>query len=122
MSRVAANPRYVAWARWHLLVGGLVLLNLATGCKMASSRSHAYVLVQKSDLTNLARAQESYFADHGAFASSLTALGSSFAPSSGIQIEITATPSGWRATSHHSGTDKSCTIEGGGSSPVPSCR
>lgn len=123
MSRVAANHRYIAWAKWHLVVGGLVLLNLATGCMRASSRSDAYVVAQKSDLRNLATAQESYFADHGSFASSLTALGSGFAPSSGIQIEITATPSGWRATSHHSGTDKSCTIEvGGNSSPEPSCR
>ena len=52
--------------------------------KFSSTKEKAYVAAMKSDLRNMASAQESYFADQDppTYASSLTDLGTSYSASS----------------------------------------
>ena len=65
--------------------------------KFANSKGKAYLATMKSDLRNLATAEESYYYDYSVYTSSLSNLG--FAPSQGVSISIPeATAGGWSAT------------------------
>jgi type IV pilus assembly protein PilA len=79
--------------------------------KFANTKEKAYVAAMKSDLRNMATAQESYFADNQAYTSSNAAM--NFTASTGV----TATPSSstgygqsWAATATHTATSKTCKI------------
>ena len=77
--------------------------------KFSNTREKAYIASMKSDLRNLATAEESYFADNTTYTTSLTAVDGG--ESQGVTITITAaTGSGWGATSGHNGTAKTCGI------------
>lgn len=88
--------------------------------KFANTKEKAYLASMKSDLRNVATAQESYFADNqvytdmtasnvGGTASPDPATG--FVPSAGVSITATATGgTGWSAVATHSGTSKTCAI------------
>lgn len=63
-----------------------------------STRMKAYRAQLKSDLRNLATAQEAYLADNIAYASSMEQLGNMFSASSGVTVTITiGSGLGWAA-------------------------
>ena len=78
--------------------------------KFASTKEKAYLATMKSDLRNLATAQEGYAADNnGVYASSLAAI--PFTPSSGVAITFANVAPGWGATATYSpATAKTCAI------------
>lgn len=102
--------------------------------KFASTKEKAYLASMKSDLRNLATAEEAYFADNqgylGGTASNNNPAGSGtvqldpttgYVPSAGVSVTVTAetNPAGWDATASHTATTKQCYIfvSGDGAGP-----
>ncbi len=71
--------------------------------KFSSTKGRAYLATIKSDLKNLASAQESYYYDNSIyFTGALPDAAIPFSSSTGVTITITAgTVSGWSATATH---------------------
>jgi type IV pilus assembly protein PilA len=68
--------------------------------KFANSKGKAYAASLKSDLHNLATAQEAYFYDHYTYTTDLNSLKYQISP--GVQIVVDeATRAGWLATATH---------------------
>jgi type IV pilus assembly protein PilA len=87
--------------------------------KFVNTKQKAYVAEMKSDLKNLAEAEEGFFYDSTFYTSSLVAL-NNFNSSAGVTLTVTeATPQGWSAKAVHSQTSRYCTLFEGGASPVP---
>ena len=85
--------------------------------KFASTKEKAYLASMKSDLRNLATAQESYFADNQTYTTSTVAV--NFSPSSGVTVTIPdAAGTKWTATATHSATTKVCKIGFGADTTV----
>jgi prepilin-type N-terminal cleavage/methylation domain-containing protein len=95
--------------------------------KFASTKEKAYLASMKSDLRNLATAQEAFAADNNQNYFSGTALNPAglptgctndclIVPSSGVTLNVTGTAAtGWSATATHSGAvGKTCAIFIGG--------
>jgi type IV pilus assembly protein PilA len=88
--------------------------------KFASTKEKAYLASMKSDLRNLATAEEGFFADKQLYtnvaASNLAGVATAdpatgFVPSAGVTITGTATGgTGWSAVTSHSATAKTCAI------------
>jgi type IV pilus assembly protein PilA len=89
--------------------------------KFASTKEKAYLASMKSDLRNLATAEEGYFADNQVYlsgtASNLAGVATQldattkFVPSAGVTVTVTATAgTGWSAVAGHSATTKTCAI------------
>ncbi|HVE77919.1 MAG TPA: type II secretion system protein [Gemmatimonadaceae bacterium] len=97
--------------------------------RFANTKEKAYLASMKSDLRNLATAQEAYFSDNQVYipsgaASNLgstpVSIGNNYVPSSGVTITIASTSgTAWSATGTHSGTTKTCAIFIGGSVVAP---
>lgn len=86
--------------------------------RFAHSREKAFMATMKADLRNLASAQESYFYDYQAYATSLGGL-ASYRPSTGVTVVIDeATMGGWSATASHPNTTRQCFLFVGSASPV----
>jgi prepilin-type N-terminal cleavage/methylation domain-containing protein len=80
--------------------------------KFGATKERAYLAAMKSDLRNLATAQEGYFADNITYSTAFTT--GQFQPSAGVTVPTIATSTGgWSATSTHSQTTKKCYIFGG---------
>jgi type IV pilus assembly protein PilA len=68
--------------------------------KFANTKGKAYAAAMRSDLRNLAVAQESYMYDNSTYATSLAAMRVN--PSSGVTITIgVANAQGWNAQAEH---------------------
>jgi prepilin-type N-terminal cleavage/methylation domain-containing protein len=89
--------------------------------KFASTKEKAYLASMKSDLRNLATAEEGYFADNqlylGGTASNLAGVATQldattkWVPSAGVTVTVTPTGgTGWSAIAKHSATSKTCSI------------
>jgi len=89
--------------------------------KFASTKEKAYLASMKSDLRNLATAEEGFFADNQVYRSGAAsnvagvatpdALMGGFTPSAGVTVTYTATGgTGWSAVAQHSATTKHCAI------------
>ena len=86
--------------------------------KFASTKQKAYLASMKSDLRNLATAQEGYFADNTAYfsgsASNIAGAPSAvqgYTPSSGVTVTIALVSNGWTGVAtHNQATGKSCVI------------
>lgn len=77
--------------------------------KFSNTRQKAYIAAMKSDLRNLATAQESYFSDNITYTSDLAAIGAG--ESQGVSIVISNVGgTGWSATGTHNATTKTCSI------------
>ena len=88
--------------------------------KFASTKEKAYLASMKSDLRNLATAEEGYFADNQTYLGSASNLAgvpteldptTHFVPSAGVTVAVTAVTSpsaGWNAQASHSATPKVC--------------
>jgi prepilin-type N-terminal cleavage/methylation domain-containing protein len=80
--------------------------------KFANTKDKAYLAAVKTDLRNLATAQEGYFADNQTYTSSIP----NFNPSANVNIAISnATANGWEATGTNSAMSVTvtCTIKVG---------
>jgi type IV pilus assembly protein PilA len=87
--------------------------------KFVNTKQKAYVAEMKSDLKNLAEAEEGFFYDSTFYTSNLVVL-NNFNSSAGVTLTVTeATSQGWSAKAVHSETSRYCTLFEGGASPVP---
>ena len=104
----------------ELLIVVVIIGLLATIAipKVANTKQKAYVAQMKSDLKNLATAQEAFFYDSTYYTSSLASL-NNFSPSTGVTLNVLeATPGGWSARAIHSQTTRQCVLYQGTASPV----
>jgi len=76
--------------------------------KFANTKEKAYIASMKSDLRNLATAEEAFLFDSLYYTNNLVAL-NNFRSSSGVTLTINeATGGGWSATSTHNVSTKRC--------------
>lgn len=81
--------------------------------KFANTKEKAYVAAMKSDLRNLAAAEEAYFADNLTYAAAVADV--DFNDSQGVTVAVNgATGMGWIASSTHTGTSMTCELYYGG--------
>ena len=86
--------------------------------KFANTKQKAYVAQMKSDLKNLATAEEAYFYDSTSYTTSLVAL-NNFRSSTGVTLTISeGTPMGWSAQAVHGQTTRACYLFSGNATPV----
>jgi prepilin-type N-terminal cleavage/methylation domain-containing protein len=86
--------------------------------KVSNTKQKAYVAQMKSDLKNLATAEEAFFYDSAFYTSSLVTL-NNFRSSTGVTITVLqATPGGWSAQAIHAQTPRQCVLYQGNASPV----
>jgi prepilin-type N-terminal cleavage/methylation domain-containing protein len=86
--------------------------------RWGNTRERAFLASMKSDLRNLATAEEAYFYDNATYATSLAWL-VSFNPSTGNAVTINqATMAGWSATASRPGLTKQCYLFVGSVAPV----
>jgi len=84
--------------------------------KFANTKEKAYIAGMKSDLRNLVTAQETYFADNVTYASVITNL--NYGQSTGNTLTVvSASSTGWSATSKNNATTKTCGIFVGTATP-----
>src|SRR3954466_1162267 len=78
--------------------------------KFANTKQKAYVAQMKSDLKNLATAEEAFFYDSSYYAPNLATL-NNFTSSTGVTLSIvSSTPGGWSARATHSQTARQCVL------------
>jgi prepilin-type N-terminal cleavage/methylation domain-containing protein len=98
-----------------VIIGILAIIAIP---KLANTKQKAYVAQMKSDLKNLATAQESFFYDSTYYTSSLASL-NNFSPSTGVTLSVLeATPGGWSAQAIHAQTTRQCVLYQGNAAPV----
>jgi prepilin-type N-terminal cleavage/methylation domain-containing protein len=86
--------------------------------KFANTKQKAYVAQMKSDLRNLATAQEAFFYDSSYYTTSIPSLGG-FAASSSVTLAVNeATAGGWSATATHAQVGRECYLYSGTAAPV----
>lgn len=86
--------------------------------KYANTKQKAYVAQMKSDLKNLATAEEAFFYDSTTYTSSLASL-NNFRSSTGVTLTVLeATPMGWSAEALHSQTPRACYLFNGAAAAV----
>ena len=86
--------------------------------RFQASREKAFVASMKSDLRNLASAEESYFYDFATYTTSVSAL-TTFSASRGVTITVNeSTAGGWSATATHANTARQCFLYIGSVAPV----
>ena len=82
-----------------------------------NTKGKSYAAAIKSDLHNLATAQEGHFYEAQTYTTSLPTL--KLTPSPGVSITIVeATTSGWSATATHSSAPVTCALFLGSAAPV----
>ena len=88
--------------------------------KFSNTKEKAYVGAMKSDLRNLATAEEAFFYDSAKYTNSF-ALMSNFRASAGVVLQINeATPAGWSATTTSLyAPGRQCALFSGQATPVP---
>lgn len=87
--------------------------------KFANTKEKAYVSAMKSDLRNLAAAEEAYFADELAYTSTLANL--DYNETNAVNVAVSeATAKGWGASATHDGlkSGSKCSLYYGGASAV----
>jgi prepilin-type N-terminal cleavage/methylation domain-containing protein len=86
--------------------------------RWANSRDRAFQAAMKSDLRNLATAEETYFYDNASYTTSLSSL-AAFRASQGVVVTVNeASVSGWSATAAHPSASKQCYLFIGNVSPI----
>ncbi len=86
--------------------------------KFVNTKEKSYMAQMKSDLRNLATAEEAFFYDSTTYTTTLFNL-NNFSPSTGVTLTVNeATPKGWSATAVHAQTPRKCYIFSGGAAPV----
>ncbi len=88
--------------------------------KFANTKEKAYLASMKSDLRNLATAEESYLFDSLTYTTNLAAM-NGWAPSTGVTIVVnSATGGGWAATASNAQTTHKCYLFYGSAGPIGS--
>src|SRR5881296_1798803 len=86
--------------------------------KFANTKEKAYIGAMKSDLRNLATAEEAFFYDSATYTNSLAAM-NNFSASTGVSLAVNeATPQGWSATASSANTTRRCYLFSGSATPV----
>lgn len=86
--------------------------------KFVNTKQKAYVAQMKTDLKNLATAEEAFFYDSAFYTTSLLAL-NNFRSSAGVTVSVLeGTPLGWSARATHAQTARECVLYSGGAAPV----
>ncbi len=87
--------------------------------KFANTKEKTYLGAMKSDLRNLATAEEAYFYDSTNYTNVLADL-NNFTPTTGVTLNVLeATPKGWSAEALHAQIPtRRCAIFSGGATPV----
>lgn len=100
-----------------VIIGILAVLAIP---KFASTKEKAYVGAMKSDLRNLATAEEAFFYDSAYYTTNLARM-NNYAPSAGVNLVVNeATPAGWSATATSSyAPGRICSLFSGAATPVP---
>jgi general secretion pathway protein G len=90
--------------------------------RMSGTRDRSFVATMRSDLRNLALAQESYFYDSDIYSSDLSTLEDrGFGVAAGVSLTMNeATVIGWSATASHANTAVRCYVYVGLAAPVGS--
>jgi len=106
----------------ELLIVVVIIGLLATIAlpKFGFTKEKAYVSTMKSDLRNLATAQEAYWSDYSSYyGGAIPSSGLLYSPSPTVSITITeASDKGWSAKSSNLSTTVTCAIFTGAASPV----
>jgi prepilin-type N-terminal cleavage/methylation domain-containing protein len=85
--------------------------------KFANTKEKAYIGAMKSDLRNLATAEEAFFYDSSAYTTTLILM-NDFQPTSGVTVVVNeATTQGWAATASSSNTPHKCYLFSGTATP-----
>jgi prepilin-type N-terminal cleavage/methylation domain-containing protein len=86
--------------------------------KFVNTKEKAYIASMKSDLRNLATAEEAFLFDSLTYTTSLVML-NNFQPTAGVTVVINAaTGGGWSATASHAVTTRRCYLFYGNAAPV----
>ncbi len=90
--------------------------------RLVGTRDRSFMTAMKSDLRNLALAEESYFYDFDIYTGDLATLQSrGFSISTGVTLTVNeATVLGWSASASHANTPDRCYIFIGSAAPVGS--
>jgi len=104
----------------ELLIVVVIIGLLATIAipKFSNTKEKAYVGAMKSDLRNLATAEEAFFYDSTKYTTNL-ALMNNFNPSAGVSMSLNATASGWSAsTTSAFAPARQCALFSGNAAPL----
>src|SRR5256712_7799685 len=104
----------------ELLIVVVIIGLLATIAipKFSNTKEKAYVAAMKSDLRNLATAEEAFFYDSAKYTTNF-ALMNNFNPSAGGTMVLNATTSGWSAsTTSAFAPARQCALVSGDAGPV----
>jgi len=104
----------------ELLIVVVIIGLLATIAipKFSNTKEKAYIASMKSDLRNLATAQEAFLFDSLYYTTNLVIL-NNFQASTGVFITVNeATSGGWSATTTHAQTIHKCFLFYGSATPV----
>jgi prepilin-type N-terminal cleavage/methylation domain-containing protein len=85
--------------------------------KFVNTKEKTYIATMKSDLRNLATAEEAYFYDSIKYTTSLAAL-NNFSPTTGVSLTVAISAGGWNATAVHQQTPRTCYLFSGTGPPV----
>jgi type IV pilus assembly protein PilA len=86
--------------------------------RFANTKEKALVATMKSDLRNLATAEESYYYDNSTYAPTTDEL-PSYQPSVGVTVSVNqATQGGWSATAASATVTRQCFLFVGNATPV----
>src|SRR5437016_4458080 len=104
----------------ELLIVVVIIGLLATIAipKFSNTKEKAYVGAMKSDLRNLATAEEAFFYDSAKYTTNF-ALMNNFKPSAGVTMSLNATASGWSAsTTSAFAPARQCALFSGNAAPL----
>ncbi len=85
--------------------------------KFVNTKEKSYLAQMKSDLRNLATAEEAFFYDSVKYTTSMAML-NNFSPSAGVSLTVNISAGGWNATAVHAQTPRQCFLFFGSGPPV----
>jgi prepilin-type N-terminal cleavage/methylation domain-containing protein len=84
--------------------------------KFANTKGKTYIAAMKSDLRNLATAQEAFYYDSAYYTDNMTLL--NYSTTVGVTVTVNVVAGGWNAEAQHTLTPSRCYLFAGASPPV----